>query len=106
MSQEQEKKMLSQSTYEGLCRKACANPEKPERGETAEDAYWRAIYRDVSRYLFPASPVAFQPMANVSLKDKYQFHLRGLVDKNKKGTFNPIDIATRFINEAMGKEEV
>lgn len=105
MDQEQKKKMLSQSTYEGLCHKACANPEKPEGDETAEDAYWRAIYRDVSRYLFPASPVGFQPMGNVSLKYKYQFHLEGLVNKNKKGDFYPIDIATRFVNEAVGKEE-
>ncbi len=106
MGQEQKKKFLSQSTYEELCRKTCANPEKPESGETVEDAYWRAIYREVSLYLFPASPVGFQPMQNVSLKYKYQFHLGRLVNENKKGSFNPIDIATKFINEAVGKEEV
>ena len=104
MDQREKKKMLRQSTYEGLCRKACTSPEKPEAGETAEDAYWRAIYRDVSRYLFPASPVAFQPMGNVSPKYKYQFHLSRLVNENKTGTFDPVDVATNFVDEAMGKE--
>lgn len=105
MEQEQPKKMLSQSTYEALCRSVCSNSEKTQSGETAEDAYWRAIYREVSRHLFPASPVAFQPMGNVSLKYKYQFHLGNLVNKNKKGSFEPIEIATNFITEAMKKEE-
>jgi hypothetical protein len=36
MGQEGKKKMLTKSTYEGLCRKACAIPEEPETGETTE----------------------------------------------------------------------
>ena len=97
--------MLTKSTYEGLCRKACTNPEKPEVGETVEEAYWRAIYREVSRYLFPASPVAFQQIGNVPPKNKYQFNLGRLVSDNSKKDFDPIAVATKFVNDAVGKEE-
>jgi hypothetical protein len=105
MGQKEKKKMLTKSTYEGLCRKACASPEKPEAGETVEDAYWRAIYREVSRYLSPASPVAFQPIGNVPLKNKYQFNLGRVVMDNSERDFDPIDVATKFVNDAVGKEE-
>jgi hypothetical protein len=105
MDQEQKKKMLSQSTYEGLCRKACANPAAPNRDETVEDAYWRGIYKEVVHYLFPGSPPYFQQMEKVTLKYKYQFHLARLVNENKRGTFDPIEIATKFINEAIGEEQ-
>ena len=105
MGQGEKKKLLTKSTYEGLCRKACASPENPETGETIEDAYWRAIYREVYRYLFPASPVAFQPIGDVPPKNKYQFNLGRLVSENSKKDFNPIDVATKFVNDAVGKEE-
>lgn len=105
MGHEQKKKILSKSTYEGLCRKACAKPEKLEPDETIEAAYLRAIYRDVSSYLFPASPVWFQPMAGASREHIYQFHLARLVDDNRKSTFNPIEIARKCIAEASGKAD-
>ena len=106
LGQEQKKKMFSQSTYEQICRKACLNPDKPRADETVEEAYWRTIYREAVHYLSPASP-PYTPyqMENVPLKNKYQFNLAHLIDGNKSGAFNPIDIATRFIAEAMGKEE-
>lgn len=104
MGQEEKRKTLTKSTFEGLCRKACAIPEQPENGENIEDAYWRAIYREVSRYLFPTSPVAFQPIGNAPPKNKYQFNLGRLVIENSKRDFDPIDVATKFVTDAMGKE--
>lgn len=96
-------KMLTQSTFEQLCRQACSNPEQPRPDETVDDAFWRGVCQQVSRYL--NAPLMFRPSGGGSRGNIYRITLLELVEGRLKGSYYPVAIASNFINAALEKED-
>jgi hypothetical protein len=102
-NQEQKEKKLSKASYESLCRKACANPKQPESNETVEDAYWWSVCREVYHYL--NVHFSFQPIEGASRGHVYRHNLLRLVSKRQTSLFDPLAIASKYINQALGRED-
>lgn len=99
IGKKQKKKMLNQFAYIELCRKASNNPVEPRPDETVEDAYWRNVCREVSHHLFPNAPIQFQPTKGGSRGHVYRLTLLRLVEGRLSGSFDPLEVASKYINE-------
>jgi hypothetical protein len=101
IDKKQKKKMLNQVAYIELCRKACNNPVEPRLDETVEDAYWRNVCREVSHHLFPNAPIQFQPTKGGSRGHVYRLRLLGLIEGRRNGSFDPLEVASKYMNEEI-----
>lgn len=95
-------KTLTRSTFEHLCRQACSNPEQSRQDETGDDALWRGVCREVSRYL--NVPLMFRPSGGGSRGHIYRITLLELVEGRLQGAFDPVAIASSFIDSTSDGE--
>lgn len=102
MGEKEKKRMLNRFAYVELCRKASSNPAEPRADETVEDAYWRNLCREVSHHLFPNAPIQFQPTGGGSRGHVYRIKLLQLVEGRLNGSFDPVEVASKYINELDG----